>query len=212
MGEHGFKLVRVQCLQQPAGDRDDIVALAKAGRISVQARCFDDFQARHHDAAGDAQVLERVVELGRVLALYGFRSGRHADQGVVRKVGDCEPCDRKQRGEAPRALVRGEGGLRDRLERPAPFEKCSAQQIERELQDLQQHDKARQQERRPDAVGADMAVETVDLRHGGQSPPLSKVIDVSLLELDFRRGLDGSFLGLVEIEKVLRRKAHRICE
>ena len=53
-------------VDEAAGHSDDVLAFAQAGGVGVERRRLDDLQRRHRQPARDAQVLQHVVELGRL--------------------------------------------------------------------------------------------------------------------------------------------------
>ena len=60
MRQHGFDLGVVERIEKAARDRDGILAGIEAGRVCVEDGAIQDLQARHCQAAGDAQILKRL--------------------------------------------------------------------------------------------------------------------------------------------------------
>ena len=89
--QHRLELGVVERGEKPAGDGDRVLLLAEAGREGVEAVGVHDLQARHRHAAGDAEVLEQIVEARIILAGDPLRPRHGVDETLVEARGDPHP-------------------------------------------------------------------------------------------------------------------------
>jgi hypothetical protein len=191
---NGIELVFAKGIEQSTRHGHGILAFAQSRGVGIERGGLDDLQRWHRKPTRDAQVLQRVVELGRLPSRHAAGAGGPPNQLLVGKVGNHEPEGGREQGNRP-----GAGELIDRcvhnlLCRTA--QQCAAEQQQREQQRIQQQHKGREQKQRANPVRLDVSIKSERPQHL-----------LAISKLHGRDGVGGLALIRIEVEERLRSKA-----
>ncbi len=104
VAEHRLELRIVETVQQPGRHRDGVLLLVHAGGEGVERVGLDDLELRHRNAAGDAEVLEQIIEARLLGPSDVVAAGHRVDHRLMEIVGDDDPGDGA--GGRPRRRVK----------------------------------------------------------------------------------------------------------
>src|ERR1019366_1285820 len=104
VAEHRLDLRVGQMIEQSARHRYAVIAVAQAAGEGVERAVLDDLQPRNRNAAGDAQILQQIIEPRRLRALYAGRTRGVVDHVLVKEICDAEPNARRAEGQRPALL------------------------------------------------------------------------------------------------------------
>jgi hypothetical protein len=159
--KHRFDFAIVEPVEEAARNRDRILLLVQPGRVGVQRRVLGDLQLRHRNAARDAEVFKKIIELRLFLAGHAMRAGLAIDQPLMNAISDKKPDDGADRGKGDRIDEVAKGCLQNAVERRVTIGERFEDQRAGKGQQVNEKKQSDDQKHRADPVRADMRIKTV---------------------------------------------------
>ena len=155
-------------IEQSARYRYAVIAVAQPAGEGVERAVLDDLKPWNRNAAGDAQILQQIIQPRRLRALYAGRARGVVDHLLMKEICDAEPDARRAEGQRPAFLHVEDRAREDHVERRVLAHRLEDQR-EGEHQRDQQHDKAGEQKGRTHPVGLNMRIKPIRPEHRRRS-------------------------------------------